>query len=335
MPPLGRFVPETGFVPDYPVLLMFDEFVVDGGAVERITTEAGDPWLGPWPEIIEIISSEGSLRVIDLEPELASVGHERSVLTQRDLRDPGRWVEAMEYHDSIVAGADMAFASNLPAAASPYDWSFNPRRHAGIRGADGLRHLPAATLAARPEDLDAIHQHVRERAIAELKSQLREVNAISATAAKFDAACMYWAPYSKYLETKAGVQDRNAPEAARLFFELAFPLFRPTTVRQFAKLRSDRRLRHLREEIERAYKTGDVLDRGYPQRILVEVLRSQQEAAQVRKILGWVATPASFVLPALGMMPTATAEGIGVVSDRLRKRTLDWFYLISDGVGIT
>jgi hypothetical protein len=36
LPPLGSFDTARGFVPDFPALLMFDEFVLDGQAYERL-----------------------------------------------------------------------------------------------------------------------------------------------------------------------------------------------------------------------------------------------------------------------------------------------------------
>ena len=336
LPPLGRFTPQVGFVPDYPVLLMFDEFVIDGVAAEQITRQTTEGWLGPWPEILLMLASEGALRVIDLDSEMAAVGHNRSVMTRADLRDPGRWADAMRYHDSVVAGADSAFRQGSPTASSEFDWTFDPQRHGGwVEGADGQSHIGAAVLAKNPDQLDDIHKKVRERALGDLHWQLREVNAVIATAARLDATCWYWAPYAKYLEAKRSKTVDGATDAARLFFELAFPLFRPTTVHELGRLRADRRVADLRQEIRRAYESGAVLDREYPQRVMFEVLKSERTAAKKRRIMGWLAAPVSWAVPALGIAPSVVSEGIGAATDRVQKRPLDWFYLISDGVGMS
>ncbi len=55
LPPLGNFTPGKGFQPDFPVLSMFDEFVVDGSAVERLMDAKSRPWLGTWPETISLL----------------------------------------------------------------------------------------------------------------------------------------------------------------------------------------------------------------------------------------------------------------------------------------
>jgi hypothetical protein len=36
LPPLGSFDTKRGFIPDFPTLLMFEEFVLDGEAFERL-----------------------------------------------------------------------------------------------------------------------------------------------------------------------------------------------------------------------------------------------------------------------------------------------------------
>jgi hypothetical protein len=343
LPPMGRFDPQAGFTPDFPVMLMFDEFLIDGEALERISRRAGDLWLGPWPELLQMLSSEGALSVVDVGPTVASVGHQRSVMTRQDLRDPTRWIDAMAYHDSIVAGAGQAFAARVPGEMEPYDWAFDPKRHpARFQGSDGLGHNPSGILRQREEDLDDIHRELRARALVNLKFQIKEVNAISAASAKLEAIPMFWAPYARYLEVK-GKANLDEPDAARLFFDVAFPAFRPSTIRQFAYLRSDRRLDHLRDEIRRAHASGDVMEAEYLNRIIRELLGPEMtKTARNRRILGWLATGAGFVASAAGVPPIPAAIGPAVGADvaekvveSVRRKSLDWLYLISDAVGIT
>jgi len=149
-----------------------------------------------------------------------------------------------------------------------------------------------------------------------------------------------WAPYRRYLQKKlAPLPERRtaaAAEAGRQFFEVAFPAYAPTMVRQFSKLRDDKQIRQLRAEILRASTKGEMLDSRYPQRVLQEVLRVEQKLNQIRRISGWVATALGMIpVPGLGLAAAAISEGIGAVVEKKKQAPWRWFYLISDGRGAT
>jgi hypothetical protein len=149
-----------------------------------------------------------------------------------------------------------------------------------------------------------------------------------------------WAPYRRYFNEKLRVGSRAAdPDratAGREFFEVAFPAYAPTTVKDFCRLRRDRRIRQLRTEILRAGTSGDSLDPKYPQRILKEVLHAERRVSRIRRIIGWVATAiGSIPVPGLGAAATFAAEGIGAVVERKARKPWHWFYIVSDGRGAT
>src|SRR5438445_625112 len=66
LPPLGAFEPATGFRPDLPSLLMFDEFALDAEAEVILRSPGKRRWLGQWPELLEALRSEGAVSVVDV-----------------------------------------------------------------------------------------------------------------------------------------------------------------------------------------------------------------------------------------------------------------------------
>src|SRR4051812_46575034 len=66
LPPLGSFDPRRGFVPDYPSLMMFDEYVLDGEAYERLEHPGDREWLSEWRDLVAALRAEGSLTVEDV-----------------------------------------------------------------------------------------------------------------------------------------------------------------------------------------------------------------------------------------------------------------------------
>ena len=252
------------------------------------------------------------------------------------MQKPTRWWQAMGYYDSLVNRAQELLGEN-PHTAQEYSWQFDPGARYGIRGLDGHSHDLSAVLGDGADSNSEAHAALFSRAASTAASQLREVNACLTACDVLGVAPMMWAPYRRYLQEKlalGGMTDQSA--AGTEFFELAFPAYAPTSVKEFSKLRRDRRIGALRSEIRRASEHGDSIDPRYPQRVLDEVLRLELTGAKVRRIAGWVATAVgSIPVPGLGIAATATAEVIAAALNMRKTRRWRWFYLISDGRGAT
>lgn len=339
MPPLGSFAPKQGFVPDFPVLTMFDEFTIDGQAYEKIRKAPSNAWLGSWPEVIRMLDAEGVLSTVDIENEVKQVASARGEMLRRDMRDPAKWADAMTYFDTLVSSANRALGSK-PTLAEKLAWDFEPDMIPGVEGSDGQSHiLSRAPLVDPGDDPNDAHYQLHELALGHLRRQLRDVNAGLAVAAHLNIAPMFWAPYKGYLEAKSECIDtakdaNDRTEAARLFFRLAFPRYKPETVREFSRLRQDKRLRKLRDVITTAAKTGDVMDPDYPQRIFEQVLKVEKKVGHARQIVGWISTiVGSLPLPGVGLATAAASEVISVGIEKFIRKDWNWFYLISDGTG--
>ena len=335
LPPLGSFDPDRGFVPDLPSLLMFDEFVLDGEAYERIRNPGHRAWLREWSELLEVLDSEGAIAVEDVHAAASTQSHCRGWMLRRDLQEPARWWQAMGYYDALADGAQRLLG-NDPRTAQEYSWQFDPEARYGIKGIDGETHDLSVVLGEGAESDNEAHAMLFSLAVENAANQLREVNACLTACDVLGVAPMMWAPYRRYIQEKlasAGATDQSA--AGTEFFELAFPAYAPTSVKEFSKLRRDRRIGALRSEIRRASEHGDLIDPRYPQRVLEEVLQLELAGAKVRRITGWIATVVgSIPVPGLGIAATAAAEVVAAL-DKRKTRPWRWFYLISDGRGAT
>ena len=339
MPPLGSFGKSRGFVPDFSVLIMFDEFIIPGQAYERIRSLPRESWAGTWPEVIDLLDAEGALSTVDIEEQTKQVASIRGGMLRKDMRDPARWASAMMYYDNLMATADRALGQG-PSSVGSLDWRFDPEMIPGVRGSDGHNHiLSAAPLTDPGEDPDDPHFELHQVALDHLRGQLREVNAGLAMAARLDVAPMFWAPYKGYLEAKSDEATRarsaeERAEAARLFFRIAFPRYGPETVRELSQLRRDGRLRQLRQVIQSASKTGEVMDPEYPQRVLEDVLRVERKVGRERQIMAWISSAIGLIpFPGVGFAATGGSELVTFAVERRARKNWNWFYLISDGTG--
>ncbi|MDE2848111.1 MAG: hypothetical protein OXO51_15490 [Gemmatimonadota bacterium] len=240
----------------------------------------------------------------------------------------------MGYYDALVGSAQRLLGED-PRTAKEYSWQFDPEARHGIEGIDGVTHDMSAVLSEGADSDTEAHAKLFSRAVDNAANQLREVNACLTACNVLGVAPMMWAPYRRYLQEKlapAGATDQSA--AGTEFFKLAFPAYTPTSLKEFSKLRVDRRIGALRSEIRRASEHGDLIDPRYPQRVLNEVLRLERSDAKVRRIAGWIATTAG-IIPGFGIPATVAAEVVSTALDKLRKKPWRWFYMISDGRGAT
>jgi hypothetical protein len=90
------------------------------------------------------------------------------------------------------------------------------------------------------------------------------------------------------------VAQENA-KAASLFFEVAFPRHRPSSIKELDRIRTNRNVQRLRDEIAEASATGRVLEPDYPQRVLEEVVRIEAGASKKRRLTGWFGSLTGFL----------------------------------------
>ena len=338
LPPLGSFDTKRGFIPDFPALLMFEEFVIDSLAYQRLRHPGARTWLSQWSELVEALKAEGSLSVVDVVRAGSVDSHKRGWMLRRDLKDPQRWWQAMGYYDNIAHRAEK-FLGEDPHSAINFAWKFNPDEQLGIEGSDGHVHDLSVVLLEAQRSKTKAHRKLYKHALENLSDHLREVNACVTACKRLNVAPMMWAPYRRYLQQKFNPGEKktiHAADSGREFFKIAFPAYMPTTVRQFSKLRSNRSIHSLRSEILRATKSGDSLDPQYAQRVLHEVLRLERKAGKIRNIIGWIATAVGVIpVPGLGLASAAIGEGASSMATQHLKKPLHWFYLISDGQGAT
>lgn len=341
MPPLGSFEAGRGFTPDLSLFLMFDEFVIDGVAHERIMGDSPPVWLRQWPQVLRMLEAEGALATVDTDREVKKAAPIRGAMMRRDMAAPARWSSAMAYYDNIMTGALTAFEDTV-AGSTSFSWGFDPDNESLVKGPDRHLHRLAGVLRTGPVgDQADPHFELYKQSLSSLRMQLGEVNAGLAVTHSLSAAPMLWAPYDKYVKEKladrpAVLEAHGSAEAARLFFRVAFPKYRPESISDLGRLRRDKGLKRLRQEIAGASQTGEVLDPQYPQRVLEHVLKVERRAARVRTISGWLSSLVGIVpVPGLSLAAAAVAEVVSrKVEGRLR-RQWDWFYLISNGIGGT
>ncbi|MCZ6624067.1 MAG: hypothetical protein O7B35_07540 [Deltaproteobacteria bacterium] len=145
-----------------------------------------------------------------------------------------------------------------------------------------------------------------------------------------------WEDYAPFYRAKfltIGAEERPGQEnmrAVRKLFEVSFPEISFSNPRSLIKILTDKRITQLRELVEKAVR-GDVeFDKEFANRTFQEVLRIEQKAGRVRKIVSWATLPLSFI-PVVGSpLQKGVEEAAGHIVERKLKKDFRWFYLISE-----
>ena len=156
------------------MLLMFEEFVLDGDAFERLKNPGDRLWLKEWSELVAALESEGSLQVTDVCASSLANRHKRGWMLRRDLVNPQRWWQAMGYYNALTGRAQRLLGDS-PHEAQDFSWEFDPDARYGVSGKDGEVHdLSVVLYDAQESELES-HRELYETALNTLKSHLREV----------------------------------------------------------------------------------------------------------------------------------------------------------------
>ena len=113
-------------------------------------------------------------------------------------------------------------------------------------------------------------------------------------------------------------------DAARAFFSIAFPSYRPKSRPEWIRLLRDRRVEQLRSEVRRAVDETRNIDQEYAQAALRELLDAREAVASFKKFTGWAAIPASILAGLIGTATGGLFSGIvGSIATRLAKEVVD------------
>lgn len=193
LPPLGSFDTNRGFVPDFPTLLMFEEFVLDYEAFERLKKPGDRLWLKEWSEVIEVLESEGCLTLADVSTAAGARSHKRGWMLRKDMENPQRWWQAMGYYDNLIDRSKM-FLGEHPHKAQDFSWQFDPDEIYGIPGEDGEVHDLSVVLHDAGKSEIKAHRDLFSTALESLRKQLQEINSCMTACDELGVAPIMWSP---------------------------------------------------------------------------------------------------------------------------------------------
>ena len=337
MPAVSMSTIGPRFIPDYPVLLLFDEFVVDAKTVERVRDTERRSWYGDMAAVFEALDSSGRLVVKDFDEVVKPHMDAIQESVGYDLRNIQEWAPVFEESISrwraFSQMGKQLLSQKTPDSLSGEEYELR----------DVFEHGYYGHSVSLEREFGSLLQHWKSRMPREDRDYARTVvghylSYISANlciAGTTDSMIHDWQDiepiYRKKfkLSLRAGEEMDKMAQARRLF-AFVFPEFHLEDVGSFVKALDDKRIESLRALINSAASGDQTFDEAFATATLREVLKAEQKASFRRKVVGWATLPLGFI-PWLGApLQKAADEGISRPLEASARKDKEWYYLVSE-----
>lgn len=338
MPAISLQTVGPGFIPDYPIFLLFDEFVIDQKTYHLLSKR--QHWgYNEYADLVQTLYEAGRLRIESYEALLEpykdvvkeAVEYDLGMLRSwhRDFEElASRW---KKFADVASREITQRIGTREPTEEERAVLFCIQHSQLGmIPTPDGLKILDA--LKSWNKALDPF---IRKRTRFITGDYFRYVTSNILLSNITGAIAHEWFDleplYLRKLSVGAHPKSNTVSEMrqARKLFEVMFPEFHPKDSAAFVNLLEDSRVESLRALLRRAVLGEETFDNEFATRTLREVLKIEQAIAAKRNVVGWMSQPLGFI-PWVGSFLQKAAEvASGRMIEARFKKDMDWFFLIS------
>lgn len=338
MPP-GFYMKDysRGIVPDYPLLLLFDEYV---GSRESFRLVHENEVYKEVAELWDALLADGRLTLQDYGAAAAS---EKATIEQSvryDLRNIDSWFPA--FRESVTEWRHFLATATSTLRKKRAETGLSPSEEglmACVRRKNTRDFMVPKDTEWNVEQVFGgwrrrIDKDIRTDVLYIAEQYFRYVATNIVVSQKLGASLHDWADVAPlyHLKLKIGLQDSPAESEAthvRQLFRVMFPEFRPKSVRAFVRALSDPSVKNLRALVKDASNEKIVFDQAFANETIRRLFESERRLAVQRQVTGWLSLPIHFV-PVVGTVAQKVIEeGVVRFLETKARRHAPWFYLIS------
>lgn len=315
--------------PDYSTLLVCDGLIVDAESYDRLTTDRHWAY-NEVAQLFKALKTEGFIQLENFAAELKNTHGTIAANVANDIASDN-WTAELRQSMQAWTSFIETIVTHISEVRNEYiHWD----RAESAVDASFLMHALQGDLAHERVRLDLAKRDGESTWIIQvLPAFLTYVRTNIELSRRFSAPIHDWSDYLPFYRRLAAGQQTAltsaAIEATKLF-TVTFPEFEPGSTFHTMRLLTDKRITRLREMIDAAVRGEVVFDRDFAVATLREALATERRLARFRSITSYAAMPLGAV-PLIGTpLSKGVEEAAGAVNDKLRRRPLDWFYLISE-----
>jgi len=357
MPPVSFRLMNEEFMPDYELLVLCDQIVMDGASFERLVESPARAYSGV-ADTFRVMQKEGRVELVDFPSILKGQSTLLEKMLEHDMAVLDQWVVPLR--DSLTTWRHFADMS-MRFWRDEYEEMHRPDSHLSDRllhahhpvhnrramimheignmmhgAASEAHYLSAMVDDALSSSEKRKRKDYRDALREVLRAYLGYVNANLVLANELQVPFHDWLDFTPFYSTKflsvGKPEDATQEERKQVekLFTLAFPELAIRDTRSLLKVLNDSRIEDLRRLIARAV-AGEVhFDDQFARMVLSEVLKSERKVTRFRNVLGYLTLPIGFI-PLIGTpAQKAVEESVGIPVARKMKEKHRWFYMLSE-----
>ncbi len=313
MPPISMSEIGFSFMPDYAVLLLCDRIILDKTTFTKLSEKRCGIY-GEMAEVVARLNDDGFLRIEDFSSVISDNYDLLDTMLKKDLKILDEWVDALK--ESLNNW--QAFLESVKGPL--FDQMKQNRDHAATQATVHIQqmhshqlstiiHYAGNKVSGSYMLLEEALQSARKRRKSEYRNELRnilagylsQVNANLVLCESLQAGFHDWYDFGPFYREKfIRVGKENAPgqdgiENVKCLFDVSFPEYTFWTPKGLLKALKDKRIKDLRELVDKATQGEIEFDREFATRTLQEVLGVESGLGKFRNYASYVTSPLGFI----------------------------------------
>jgi hypothetical protein len=352
MPPVSFRLLNSAFMPDYELLVLCDQIVMDESSFQQLIDSSFPAYAGV-AKTFRALKAEGRIELVDFSSVLRANTDLLDKMLEQDMKVLDQWVVPLR--ESVTIWRDFAKRAvqvwgdgltQRTIIGGALDAGLETRGYASLFGHVGPVFLndDAGETIKLSDIVEVALRSAEKRRRKEYRGALQGVinaylsyvNANLVLASEFGIPFHDWLDFMPFYSTKflsvgkrEGEAQQKRKQVERLF-TLAFPELAIQDTRALLKVLNDKRVQDLRKLIGDAVLGKVQFDERFAKSVLADVLQSERRATRCRTIVGYLTLPIGFA-PLIGTPAQKVAEEtVGALVDKKMKQKHQWFYMLSD-----
>jgi hypothetical protein len=343
MPPVSFHLISEAFMPDYELLILSDQIVMDGASFEQLMRSPARAYSGV-SDTFRALRSDGRIELVDFSSILQANSKLLDKMLEHDMAVLDQWVVPLR--DSLTTWrhfADMTMQVWRDEREQPHIDTLPARNVIAHELGHMMHHAVGEAYYLSNMIEDALvsaekrrHKEYRSALRDVIRAYLGYVNANLVLASELEIPFHDWQDFTPFYSTKflsVGKPEDKTQEGRKQverLFTVAFPELAIRDTSALLKVLNDKRIQDLRQLIGDAAQGKVQFDEHFAKSVLSEVLGSERRIARFRNVLGYITLPIGFI-PLIGTpAQKAVEEAVGIPVAKKMKKKHQWFYMLSE-----
>lgn len=353
MPPVSFHSVNEAFMPDYELLILCDQVVMDATSFQQLISSPSRAYSGV-ADTFRALKTEGRVELVDFSLILRSNADLLDQMLDHDMRILDQWVAPLResltmwrhfaeistqlWNDEIEQFRASDAKTPTPRGRHMQSVMMSQFHDAPvIHRAEGEASFLSDMVTLALDSSEKRKQKKYRGALREvLRAYLSYVNANLVLSTELEIGFHDWLDFTPFYSTKflsVGKREDAAQEGRKQverLFAVAFPDLAVRDTTALLKVLNDKRIHELRQLISDAVLGKCEFDEHFANSVLSEVLQTERKVTRFRNVLGYLTLPIG-LMPWIGTpVQKLVEEAVARPMAKKMKQKHKWFYMLSE-----